>query len=153
MRAYWKWMDLYESTVNVIYPVWFTGIPSVTVPVPSYSVNTGSSVTIECTYSANPQATLVRWEKTSSGNTVQIGDTAASNKYGGSTLSSPSLIIYNAAESDEGNYRCKVSNAVGTGISAQSAALDVIGSKYLEKIPVWMVWLNMCIIDDAIVKG
>lgn len=83
---------------------------------------------MECSYSANPQATQVRWEKTVSGNTVDIGDTTTNNKYGGSTLGSPSLIIYNAAESDEGSYRCKVSNAVGTGISSTSTTLDVIGS-------------------------
>ena len=71
---------------------------------------------------------MVRWERANGNNVVEIGDTTNNNKYSGSTVSSPSLIIYNAEESDEGNYKCKVTNSVGTGIST-TTNLDVVGSK------------------------
>ena len=71
---------------------------------------------------------MVRWERDNGNTVVEIGDTTNNNKYGGSAVSSPSLIIYNAEESDEGNYKCKVTNSVGTGISP-TTNLEVVGSK------------------------
>lgn len=112
----------YRSLNFLFCPI---GTPTVTVPDPTYSVNRGSAITLECSYSANPPATQVRWWKEN----VDLGDTAGNARYGGSTTSSASLIIYNAAESDEGTYVCKVTNTVGTGIST-TTTLDVVGSKY-----------------------
>jgi len=112
----------YRSLNFLFCPI---GTPTVTVPDPTYSVNRGSAITLECSYSANPPATQVRWRK----NNVDLGDTAGNAKYGGSTTASASLIIYNAAESDEGSYQCTVTNTVGTGIST-TTTLDVVGSKY-----------------------
>lgn len=108
-----------------------TGIPSVTVPVNAYSVNRGSSVTLECRFTANPIATSVTWEKTVANQVTTIS--TAITKFSGSTVQSPSLIINNAVESDEGNYVCKVTNSVGTGISS-TTFLDVLGSKLLNLI-------------------
>ncbi|XP_052061392.1 basement membrane-specific heparan sulfate proteoglycan core protein-like [Mytilus californianus] len=102
-------------------------IPTVTVDQSSYSANKGSDITLQCSYTANPAATMVRWERTNGNSVVDIGDTTNNNRYGGSTVSSPSLIIYNAEESDEGNYKCKVTNSVGTGISTITN-LDVVGN-------------------------
>ena len=112
----------YRSLNFLFCPI---GTPTVTVPDPTYSVNRGSAITLQCSYSANPPATQVRWRK----NNVDLGDTAGNAKYGGSTTASASLIIYNAAESDEGTYVCTVTNTVGTGIST-TTTLDVVGSKY-----------------------
>ena len=75
-------------------------------------------------FSANPPANQVRWER----NNVDLGDISSNSKYGGATVGSPSLIINNANENDEGNYRCKITNDVGTGIS-NTTFLDVVGSK------------------------
>lgn len=58
---------------------------------------------------------------------VDVG--ANSNRYGGSTVNSPSLIISNAVTSDEGFYVCYATNSVGTGQSSQTY-LDVAGSKF-----------------------
>lgn len=102
------------------------GIPTVTVPQPQYSINSGSSVTLQCSYTANPVATNVYWEKTSANQVTTIS--TAISKYSGSTVQSPSLIINDADETDEATYVCKVTNSVGTGIST-STFLDVIGSK------------------------
>lgn len=57
-------------------------------------------------------------------------------KYGGSTPSSPSLIIFNAAESDEGSYICHATNGIGTGHSSQTV-LDVQGCKFFCKIRIY----------------
>ncbi|CAC5415119.1 HMCN [Mytilus coruscus] len=73
-------------------------IPTVTVPLSRYTVNIGSSVTLQ-----------------------------SINKYDGSTTQSPSLIINNADESDQANYVCRVTNSIGTGISSH-IFLDVLGS-------------------------
>ena len=103
------------------------GIPTVTVPQPNYSVNRGTTVTLQCTYTANPAATSVSWEKTVA-NQVTVISTSIS-KYSGSTTQSPSLTINTAEESDEASYVCKVTNSVGTGIST-STFLEVLGSKF-----------------------
>lgn len=104
------------------------GIPTVNVPVPNYTVNRGASVTLECQYSANPAATSVSWEKIVNGQTTDVILTNVNNKYGGSSVSSPSLIVNAAEESDQASYICKVTNAIGTGIST-ATNLDVVGSK------------------------
>ena len=98
-------------------------------PVPSYTVNRGASVTLECQYTANPAATVVTWEKIVDNQATDITVTSSNNKYGGSTTQSPSLIINSAEESDQASYVCKVSNSIGTGISS-ATTLDVVGSKY-----------------------
>ncbi|XP_063441331.1 hemicentin-1-like isoform X2 [Mytilus trossulus] len=102
-------------------------IPTVNVPVPNYTVNRGASVTLECQYSANPAATSVSWEKVVNGQTSDIVLTNLNNKYGGSSVSSPSLIVNSAEESDQASYICKVTNAIGTGIST-ATSLDVVGN-------------------------
>ncbi|XP_052061299.1 hemicentin-1-like isoform X6 [Mytilus californianus] len=117
-------------------------IPTVTVDQSSYSANKGSDITLQCSYTANPAATMVRWERTNGNSVVDIGDTTNNNKYGGSTVSSPSLIIYNAEESDEGNYKCKVTNSVGTGIST-TTNLDVVGNIPIVTVPTSAYTVNV----------
>ncbi|VDH97621.1 Hypothetical predicted protein [Mytilus galloprovincialis] len=115
--------------------------PTATVDQPQYSANKGSDITLQCSYTANPAASMVRWERDNGNTVVEIGDTTNNNKYGGSAVSSPSLIIYNAEESDEGNYKCKVTNSVGTGISP-TTNLEVVGN-----IPIVTVTTSAYIVD------
>ena len=103
-----------------------TDAPQVNILSPSYTVNVGSSVTLQCEVSANPVQTSVYWRKIVNGVSTDIN--INNNKYGGSTVTSPSLIISNAEISDEGFYVCYATNSVGTGQSSQTF-LDVIGSK------------------------
>jgi hypothetical protein len=49
-------------------------------------------------------------------------------KYGGSSITSPSLIIFNAEASDEGAYICHATNSIGTAQSSQTN-LNVDGCK------------------------
>ena len=93
----------------------------------SYTVNIGNSITLQCTVSANPTETSVTWERYD--NNVATNIDLSNSRYSGSSVGSPSLVINDAAISDEGFYLCKASNSVGTGQSQQTF-LDVIGSKY-----------------------
>lgn len=96
-----------------------------------YTVNLGSSVTIQCTVFATPSATTVAWKKVSSMGVESIIDVASnSNKYTGGSVNVPSLTILNAVDSDEAYYVCSATNAAGTGTSSQSY-LDVLGSMFL----------------------
>lgn len=85
-------------------------------------------MTLGCTVTANPSHTTVYWRRVINGALTDITVTN-NNKYSGSTVSSPSLTIFNADNSDEGNYICYADNSVGTGQSSQTF-LDVFGSKW-----------------------
>ncbi|XP_060079143.1 hemicentin-1-like [Ylistrum balloti] len=99
--------------------------PTVTVGQTSYNIITGSDVTIQCTVTAVPAASVVYWEKTVNAATTRL--TIDQIAYGGSTTATPSLIVYNAQNDDSGVYRCKASNAVGTGQS-QAVTVSVTGA-------------------------
>lgn len=88
----------------------------------------GNTRTLQCSIiTANPAITSVSWQKIVNG-VAQDVDVAGTARFSGSTVTTPSLTINNAQFSDEGNYICRATNAVGTGASAQSY-LDVYGSK------------------------
>jgi hypothetical protein len=72
----------------------------------------------------NPVHTTVYWKKIVNGVSTDVDIGSNSNRYGGSTVNSPSLIISNAVTSDEGFYVCYATNSVGTGQSSQTF-LDV----------------------------
>ena len=94
----------------------------------SYSINIGNTITLECSVTANPQYTSVKWQKyDASNNPVDVDMT--NSRYSGSTVSTPSLVISNAVKADEGRYICLATNLVGTGTSPQSTFLTVVGSK------------------------
>nr|XP_022324734.1 hemicentin-1-like isoform X35 [Crassostrea virginica] len=101
-------------------------LPSVSIPLSSYSVNFGDSVTIPCSVSANPSATGVFWERVSQSG-VPSTISLVPSKYSGGTLLSPDLVISNTDTTDQGFYRCLATNSVGTSTS-DSAFLAVIGS-------------------------
>nr|XP_022325048.1 hemicentin-1-like isoform X40 [Crassostrea virginica] len=101
-------------------------LPSVSIPLSSYSVNFGDSVTIPCSVSANPSATGVFWERVSQSG-VPSTISLVPSKYSGGTLLFPDLVISNTDTTDQGFYRCLATNSVGTSTS-DSAFLAVIGS-------------------------
>ncbi|XP_052103246.1 hemicentin-1-like [Mytilus californianus] len=115
-------------------------IPTVTVPISRYTVNIGSSVTIQCIYTANPEATSVIWERTVANQVTVIFTT--NDKYDGSTTQLPSLIINNVDEPDEAYYVCKVTNSIGTGISSP-IFLDVLGNIPVVTTPTAAYTINI----------
>ncbi|OWF53625.1 Titin [Mizuhopecten yessoensis] len=101
-------------------------IPTVTVSQTMVSVFTGTTVTLQCSVSANPTHTSVFWQFTppNGGTTTLSIDNA---NHGGSSVNSPSLTVFNANSLDQGTYVCFASNLVGTGLSSQ-VLLSVTGS-------------------------
>lgn len=106
-----------------------TGAPTVRISQTTYPINIGKTVTIDCTVTSNPAYTSVYWTRQIGTNPEETLSTTGSlsTKYGGSSVVSPSLTIYNVEESDQGTYICHATNIVGTGQSSQ-AFLDVVGS-------------------------
>ncbi|CAC5377794.1 HMCN [Mytilus coruscus] len=110
-------------------------IPSVQVLSNTYSVNFGGTIVLGCQVTANPLATDVYWQKLVNGVLITVDmSTNNFNKYSGSTVQSPSLIIIDATEADEGNYVCTATNAAGTGSSSQTF-LNVVGHIPTVSIP------------------
>ena len=71
--------------------------------------------------------TSVYWQTFSGGAYNRL--TIDGSNYGGASVNSPSLIIYNTDSGDTGNYVCTAQNSVGTTIS-DLVALIVSGSKF-----------------------
>lgn len=113
-----------------IYPLIIAAIPDVQIVSDSYSVEIGSAVTLECQIKSDPPHNSVQWQRVLEG-VPQNLDVSNSIKYVGGTSNTPSLTIQNVADSDEGNYICTATNAMGTGSSSQTN-VDVTGSKCIH---------------------
>ncbi|XP_052103566.1 hemicentin-1-like [Mytilus californianus] len=111
-------------------------VPTVTITQPSYSVNSGSSVTLACTVSSTTTVTSVTWQRTVNSAITTITSNTNTNKYSGSTSSTPSLTIFNADSNDAGTYRCFASNSAGTGQSANTASLSVTSNSGVPTVSI-----------------
>ncbi|XP_063407782.1 fibropellin-1-like isoform X2 [Mytilus trossulus] len=102
----------------------------------------GTTATLSCTVNANPVATSVSWSKYNSQNQLVAIDlsTNSNQKYQGSTVGSPSLIISNTVSGDAGRYVCSATNAVGT--SSSGTTLEIAGG-----IPEVVIPLNQYSVD------
>ncbi|XP_063428599.1 hemicentin-1-like isoform X2 [Mytilus trossulus] len=101
--------------------------PTVIVPQPSYSITIGDSITLVCNVTSNLPVTSVQWERNIGGSVTTITSTTNTNKYSGSTPTTPSLTIFNGAQSNSGDYTCFATNSVGTGQST-GTTLSVTGN-------------------------
>lgn len=120
-------MCLCLSSYLILILFFFSGILTVIVDQPSYSVNYGQTIQLVCTVSGNPSAQNIYWQKTKNG--IQTKINSNSIKYQGSTTSTPSLTILNADSNDDASYTCFATNTIGTGQSQQTQ-LSVVGSKF-----------------------
>ena len=107
----------------------FLDPPTVQVQQSSYSVNTGNTVTLVCTVSSSLPITNVYWQRNIGGSITTITNTNT-NKYSGSTTTTPSLTIFSVQQSDVGTYTCYGSNSVGTDQS--STTLSVTGGMHVN---------------------
>ena len=119
-------------TTLVLYIIWCFTAPTVQLPQSSYSVNTGSQVTLACTVTSSSPLTSVFWQRNVNGFVTTISSTTNTNKYSGSTTSVPSLTIFDASNSDIGIYTCFATNAFGTGSSPLTTSLTVISKLFLD---------------------
>jgi hypothetical protein len=90
----------------------------------------GSSVTLDCSYTAYGLATSVEWEfiDTSSSITNAITQNTNLQKYSGATVYLPSLTIYNFASTDVGQYKCTATNDKGRGEGSNIQLLIILGT-------------------------
>lgn len=100
-------------------------LPNVSINTSSYTIPTGSSVTLECTVSRQSTITSVYWTKYTATDTISITSSTDSNRYRGSTPNTPSLTIVSVVLGDEGQYRCSAVNSDGTGHSPSNTTLHV----------------------------
>lgn len=126
---------------NYFVFIYTSDILTVTIQQSQYAVTIGQTVTLGCTVTGSPAATNVYWQKTVNNVVTTISSSTNTNKYSGSTVSTPSLTIVNADQSDEATYVCFATNGVGLGQSTQTF-LDVTGSK-LYFLIVLKMFLNL----------
>lgn len=93
-----------------------------------YAVQVGRSVTLQCTVIAIPFQTSVSWQVTKNNQIVPIDVQGNPQKYGGSNVTFPSLIIKAAEISDSGIYTCSAAN-LGSSKTSEQIALDITGSE------------------------
>ncbi|XP_069115364.1 lachesin-like [Argopecten irradians] len=70
---------------------------------------------------ASPAITSVLWQRMYT-NTTRENITVDRINYGGSLVSSPSLVIYNVDSIDAGSYICRITNSLGT---SESGIIDL----------------------------
>uniref|UniRef100_K1QFM7 Protein turtle n=1 Tax=Magallana gigas TaxID=29159 RepID=K1QFM7_MAGGI len=85
----------------------------------TYSPLSGDNVTIYVTITDSESNSTITWERQGENEaSFNVINTQTNVKYGGGTLLSPSLTIYNITGTDVGYYRCKVTNIDGTTTSS-----------------------------------
>lgn len=75
--------------------------------------------------------TDVKWKKIINDIETDIDVSASQRKYSGATVSSPSLVIKDANQSDATSYVCSAVNSCGIEIGKSSfTVLKIIGGKF-----------------------
>ncbi|OWF42447.1 Hemicentin-1 [Mizuhopecten yessoensis] len=101
------------TTGNQITLIVSSGAPILSTVQTSYSVSTGTTVTLSCSYSSSTSVSSVYWQVTKGGTTTAIS--TSSSRFSGATVSAPSLQISSTQTSDSGSYRCFAVNTLATG--------------------------------------
>jgi hypothetical protein len=88
-------LDIFYSGLFCKYFILGTGsVPSVQIQQSSYTVNSGNSVTLQCTItSTTSTVTNVYWQRTNGNIVTTINSNTNANKYSGSTTSSPLYLL------------------------------------------------------------
>lgn len=85
----------------------------------TYTVLSGDNVTLYVTITDSENNSTIIWERQGENEAgFNVINMQTIVKYGGGTLLSPSLAIYNITDTDVGYYRCKVTNRDGTTTSS-----------------------------------
>lgn len=125
-------IDIYYIIVCGFFSFTFKAAPTVVTisKQPAGPVNYNSSVTFNGSYTSNLlSVSLIKWQKLTGGNFINIDITG--DKYTGSSVTgtSPQLKINPVQLIDETSYRLEVSNGVGS-TSSNFISLNVIGGLY-----------------------
>ena len=123
----YQWDIIFVFLLNILF-VLHTDEPTVQVTQSSYIANYSSSVTLGCTVTSVLSQTSVQWFRLNNNQYKAI--ILSSNKYDGSTVSSPSLKLHAVSYTDAGQYVCTATNTNGTGLSTPTL-LAVMSGKNL----------------------
>ncbi|XP_052695105.1 hemicentin-1-like isoform X2 [Crassostrea angulata] len=94
-------------------------LANVSVAATTYTVSIGNNAILYVTITNLESNSTITWERKGQNEAnYNVINTQTNVKYGGGTLVSPSLTIYNITEADVGYYRCKVTNIDGTTTSS-----------------------------------
>ncbi|KAK6963489.1 hemicentin-1, partial [Biomphalaria glabrata] len=96
-------------TVNLEYK------PRLNVSSGSIVTSPGSTISLTCTVSANPNISSFYWSKVGSG---LIDPSSNTNKYIGGTVANSTLTITGTQTQDSGNYTCTAGNTIGNTTSS-----------------------------------
>lgn len=100
------WEQLVENHFSFLLSVPIANISDIA------PAKAGTNITISCYVPSSSKATNITWLK--DGVIINI---TRNRKYGGGTVSSPSLQIYHLRLADEGNYTCQATNIIDIGRS------------------------------------
>ncbi|XP_063419887.1 uncharacterized protein LOC134705045 [Mytilus trossulus] len=105
-------------------------IPIVNTTMTYVSTQLGANINLDCSFDSMVDVSVVKWAFTDRNNVYrEVNETTNSSKYGGSTISTPSLTVKSFSQSDEGLYRCIVENFMGPGTSH---AINASVAPYVE---------------------
>ncbi|KAK6963488.1 hemicentin-1, partial [Biomphalaria glabrata] len=96
-------------TVNLEYK------PRLNVSSGSIVTSPGSTISLTCTVSANPNISSLYWSKVGTG---LIDPSSNTIKYGGGTVANSTLTITGTQTQDSGNYTCTAGNTIGNTTSS-----------------------------------
>lgn len=105
----------------------FAGAPLVQIDQDKYPSTSGNTVTLVCDVYSSLTVSEVYWQRAVGGQFTKIDVSGTPEKYGGVTVSSPSLVVKSVTTGDAGEYRCVAVNIAGTG--QDTTILEVQGSK------------------------
>ena len=111
-----------------------SGLPVILVPRTSYTVSSGSSVTLEVNVTSPLDITDLFWEKLKLNNTTYIYepiDVQSESRLNGGNITCPSLTITDAYKIDKTYFRVKAINRDGTS-TGSSIYIDVVLSMFLK---------------------
>eukprot|EP00105_Crassostrea_gigas_P045483 XP_019929631.1 PREDICTED: hemicentin-1-like [Crassostrea gigas] len=100
--------------------------PLVQIDQDKYPSTSGNTVTLVCDVYSSLTVSEVYWQRAVGGQFTRIDVSGTPEKYGGVTVSSPSLVVKSVTTGDAGEYRCVAVNIAGTG--QDTTILEVQGN-------------------------
>ncbi|CAG2231628.1 unnamed protein product [Mytilus edulis] len=105
-------------------------IPIVNTSMTYVTTQSGANLNLDCSFDSMVDVSGVKWAFTDRNNVYrEVNETTNTSKYGGSTISTPSLTVKSFSQSDEGLYSCIVENFMGPGTSH---AINASVAPYVE---------------------
>ncbi|XP_076090210.1 uncharacterized protein LOC143062383 isoform X2 [Mytilus galloprovincialis] len=105
-------------------------IPIVSTSMTYVTTQSGANLNLDCSFDSMVDVSGVKWAFTDRNNVYrEVNETTNASKYGGSTISTPSLTVKSFSQSDEGLYSCIVENFMGPGTSH---AINASVAPYVE---------------------